>query len=66
MYRIYWTHRNIAEGMYTNSLTTALRICEEKRQAGFTFVTMVSEDPNSVGQPGVDRSEEHTSELQSH
>lgn len=54
MYRIYWTHRNIAEGMFTDSLTTALRICEEKRQAGYTFVSMVSENPDVVGKSGVD------------
>ena len=54
MYRIYWTDGNIAQGIYTSTLAGALRICEGKRQAGYTFVTMASEDPNSVGQPGVD------------
>ena len=54
MYKVYWTDENTAQGIYTSSLTGALRICEEKRQKGMTFVTMVSEDPNSVGRPGVD------------
>ena len=55
MYKIYWTDfSNISHGIYNNTLTGALRICEEKRRAGFTFVTMVSENPDSVGKPGVD------------
>ena len=58
MYRIYWTDGNTAYGIYTSSLPGALRICEEKRSKGYTFVTMVSEDPNSVGRPGVDSVED--------
>lgn len=58
MYRIYWTDGNTPQGIYTSTLTGALRICEQKRQAGYTFVTMVSEDPNSIGQPGVDSVED--------
>lgn len=59
MYKIYWTDStNIAQGIYTSTLPGALRICEEKRRAGFTFVTMVSEDPNSIGLPGVDSVED--------
>ena len=55
MYRIYWTDStNTPQGIYTNTLTGALRITEEKRKEGYTFVTMVSEDPNSIGKPGVD------------
>jgi hypothetical protein len=55
MYKIYWTdHKNTAQGIYTSTLQGALRICEEKRREGFSFVTMVSENPNSVGKPGVD------------
>ena len=55
MYRIYWTDStNTPQGIYTSTLQGALRITEEKRQAGYTFVTMVGEDPNSVGRPGVD------------
>ena len=59
MYKIYWTDfSNTPQGIYNNTLTGALRICEEKRRAGFTFVTMVSENPNSVGKPGVDSVED--------
>jgi len=55
MFKVYWTdHSNTPQGIYTNTLTGALRLTEEKRQAGYTFVTMVSEDPNSVGKSGVD------------
>lgn len=55
MYKIYWTDfDNQSQGIYTSTLNGALRITEEKRQAGYTFVTMVSEDPNSVGKAGVD------------
>lgn len=35
-------------------LTRALDIVKEKRNAGYSFVTMVAEDPNQVGKPGVD------------
>ena len=31
-----------------------LALVKEKRDAGFSFVTMVAEDPNHVGKPGVD------------
>ena len=59
MYKVYWTDfTNTPQGIYTNTLTGALSITEEKRQAGYTFVTMVSEDPNSVGRPGVDSIED--------
>lgn len=59
MYKIYWTDSsNTSQGIYTSTLIGALRICEEKRSAGYTFVTMVSEDPNSVGRPGVDSVED--------
>ena len=55
MFKVYWTDfTNAPQGIYTNTLQGALRISEEKRREGFTFVTMVSEDPNSVGKPGVD------------
>jgi hypothetical protein len=59
MYRVYWTDEtNTPQGIYTSTLNGALRIAEEKRQAGCTFVTMVSEDPNSIGKPGVDAVED--------
>jgi len=59
MYRVYWTDdTNTPQGIYTSTLNGALRITEEKRRAGCTFVTMVSEDPNSIGKPGVDSVED--------
>lgn len=54
MYKVYWTDNNTSNGIYTTTLKGALRISEEKRKAGYTFVTMVSEDPNVVGPQGVD------------
>jgi hypothetical protein len=55
MYKIYWTDfTNTSRGIYTSTLNGALRIVEEKRREGFTFVTMVSENPDSVSKPGVD------------
>lgn len=55
MYKVYWTDfKNVSHGMYTSTLSGALRISEEKRKAGFTFVTMVSENPDVVGKQGVD------------
>ena len=55
MYKVYWTDfTNAPQGIYSNTLDGALRICEDKRKAGYSFVTMVSENPDSVGKPGVD------------
>ena len=55
MYKVYWTDfTNTPQGIYTNTLTGALRLTEEKRRKGFTFVTMVSENPNCTSKPGVD------------
>lgn len=55
MYKIYWTDfTNTAQGIHCKTLQGALTLSEEKRQAGYTFVTMVSENPNVVGKPGVD------------
>jgi len=55
MYKIYWTDlENQSHGIYTNNLACALRIAKEKRRAGFSFVSLTSENPDSVGQPGVD------------
>jgi topoisomerase IA-like protein len=55
MFKVYWTDfTNTPQGIYTNTLNRALQISEEKRREGFTFVTMVGENPNSIGKPGVD------------
>jgi microsomal dipeptidase-like Zn-dependent dipeptidase len=56
MFKVYytdpitdWSHSHGIE-----TLTEALKYCEEFRKLGMTFVTMVSENPNSVGKSGVD------------
>lgn len=54
MFKVYWTS---GEGVHANTfdnLSGALKECEVLRKCGMSFVTMVSEDPNSVGKPGVD------------
>lgn len=55
MFKIYWTGaNNEACSQNEELLTNALEIVKEKRNAGYSFVTMVAEDPNQVGKPGVD------------
>ena len=55
MFKIYWTdHDDQPHGHETTNLVQALQITKEKRDAGCTFVTMVSENPQHVGRPGVD------------
>ncbi len=55
MYKIYWTdNNNQAQSQHSSELVQALTLTEAMRKAGNTFVTMVSENPNSVGKPGVD------------
>ena len=55
MFKIYWTDAN-HEACSENEerLTNALELVKEKRNAGSSFVTLVAEDPNQVGKPGVD------------
>ena len=54
MLKIYWTDAaNQAHSHDTESLTEALSFSEAKRKEGNHFVTMVSENPNSVGKAGV-------------
>ena len=38
---------------HTNDLGVALQVAEEKRRAGMRHVTISTENPDSVGQPGV-------------
>lgn len=55
MFKIYWTgSHNEACSQNEALLTKALEVVKVKRDAGFAFVTMVSEDPRQVGKPGVD------------
>jgi hypothetical protein len=59
MFKIYWTAA-LDEPCAQNeeTLSHALALVKEKRLAGFSFVTMVAEDPNQVGKPGVDAVED--------
>lgn len=55
MFKIYWTTAdNDAHAQDEAVLTRALEIVKAKRDAGHAFVTMVAEDPQHVGKPGVD------------
>jgi hypothetical protein len=55
MFKIYWTDFEGAACAHDEALLTqALAIVKEKRDAGFSYVTMVAEDPQHVGKPGVD------------
>lgn len=55
MFKVYYTDPkdNKAYSWDEATLTGALSITERFRKEGFTFVTMVSENPNMVGKPGV-------------
>jgi hypothetical protein len=54
MFKIYWTGAdNEACAQEEDVLTRALEIVKRKRDAGHRFVTMVAEDPQHVGKPGV-------------
>jgi len=54
MYKIYWTDKNsgLHSGMSVLVLKEALAICNDQRKLGHSFVTMVSDYNNMVGQPG--------------
>ena len=55
MFKIYWTDENSqAHGQETAELAQALQITKDKRDAGYSFVTMASENPQRVGKQGVD------------
>jgi hypothetical protein len=55
MFKIYWTdENNQAHGQEATEIVQALQITKDKRDAGFSFVTMVSENTQQVGKPGVD------------
>ena len=56
MFKIYYTDpiSNWAQSHNVETLSEALRHTEGFRKLGMTFVTMVAEDPNQVGKPGVD------------
>jgi hypothetical protein len=55
MFKIYWTDADHqACSADEPLLTRALDIVKARRDAGHAFVTMVAEDPQHVGRPGVD------------
>ena len=55
MYKVYWTDPwGEAGSSDYEDLAQALSYSAQLREDGNTFVTMVSENPNSVGKPGVD------------
>ena len=56
MYKVYWTVpvNNEAFSEDFTDISLALAQAKHLRDSGRTFVTMVSENPNSVGKPGVD------------
>lgn len=55
MFKVYWTcPQDMPCSQDFEGLTEALEHSKYLRDAGRTFVTMVSENPNSVGKPGVD------------
>lgn len=56
MYKIYYTDP-LTDTCYScneSELTEALSLVKEKRNEGMVFVTMVCENPDSIGKPGVD------------
>lgn len=54
MFKVYWTSNDGVHANTFDGLSEAIKECEVLRKDGMTFVTMVSENPNSVGKPGVD------------
>ena len=56
MFKIYYTDpdTDFPHVRTVGTLTDALHNSEDLRKSGMTFVTMVAEDPNQVGKPGVD------------
>lgn len=55
MFKVYWMSE-LDEACYQDfeDMSVALNWTEFLRSKGRTFVTMVSENPNSIGKPGVD------------
>ena len=56
MFKVYCTDpvSEQSHGHEVESLTEALRYSEGFRKLGMRFVVMVSENPDSIGKPGVD------------
>lgn len=55
MFKIYWTDAaGQVHGQEAAAIVEALQITKTQRDAGHTFVTMASENPQNTGKPGVD------------
>jgi hypothetical protein len=54
VFKIYWTEASAPCSQDEPLLTQALAVVKQRREAGCSFVTMVAEDPQQVGKPGVD------------
>lgn len=54
MFCIYWMEDDTPKSEIKSELTEALKLSEEKRKAGFHFVSICSELPDSVTKMGVD------------
>ena len=56
MFKVYYTDpvTGVSHGHELEILDEALRYAEVFRKLGMSFVTMVSENPNSIGKSGVD------------
>ena len=55
MYKVYYTTiDNAPHAEMFDDMATALSATQFHRSLGHTFVTMVGENPNSIGKPGVD------------
>ncbi len=55
LFKIYWTdHDHQACAQDATEIVQALQITQAKRDAGYRFVTMASENTQHVGKPGVD------------
>lgn len=53
-FKVYWTDPSGKPNSHDESdLSVALALAEAKRREGMSFVTMVSENPDHVGKPGV-------------
>lgn len=62
MFKIYYTDpdTDFPHVRTVEKLMDAIHACEQFRKLGMTFVTMVAEDPNCVGKPGVDEIKDRT------
>ena len=57
MFKVYYTDsNNVANSLdfSDTDMKEALVAMQDLRAQNFSFVTMVSENPNSIGKPGVD------------